>query len=230
MRRVFGRLSLGVLVLGAIFAGYVAANFEALLDEYAPFDLREPPNRWTPVHFYYLRTKPGKCYAALTRGGIGFSRATLDANARGCGYEDGAIMTRATVSYGGGVLLRCPTLVSLAMWERHALQQEAQRVLNKKVRSIQTFGTYSCRNVNNAKNGRLSQHATANAIDIAGFTFEDGSAVTVLRDWEKGDGGKFLHAVRDRACEFFNGVLSPDYNAAHANHFHFDMGWWKVCR
>jgi hypothetical protein len=25
-------------------------------------------------------------------------------------------------------------------------------------------------------------------------------------------------------------VLSPDYNAAHRNHFHVDVGPWWVCR
>ncbi|WP_208534621.1 extensin family protein, partial [Pseudomonas aeruginosa] len=25
-------------------------------------------------------------------------------------------------------------------------------------------------------------------------------------------------------------VLGPDYNAAHRDHFHLDMGLWKVCR
>ena len=31
-------------------------------------------------------------------------------------------------------------------------------------------------------------------------------------------------------CRIFGAVLSPDYNAAHANHFHFDMGYWMTCR
>jgi hypothetical protein len=110
------------------------------------------------------------------------------------------------------------------------LQQESMRVMKKKVRSVQNFGTFSCRNVNRQKEGRLSQHATANAIDIASFTFEDGSTANILKDWGKGERGDFLRGVRDGACRFFGGVLSPDYNAAHANHFHFDMGWWKICR
>jgi hypothetical protein len=83
---------------------------------------------------------------------------------------------------------------------------------------------------NHQKDGRLSQHATANAIDISTFTFEDGSTASALKDWDKGDNGEFLRAAHRGACRFFNGALSPDYNAAHANHFHFDMGWWKVCR
>ena len=39
--------------------------------------------------------------------------------------------------------------------------------------------------------------------------------------------------ARDAACEVFGTVLSPDYNAAHADHFHLDQevrGWGGVCR
>ena len=40
-------------------------------------------------------------------------------------------------------------------------------------------------------------------------------------------------AARDAACEVFGTVLSPDYNAAHADHLHFDQaargfgGLWR---
>ena len=40
----------------------------------------------------------------------------------------------------------------------------------------------------------------------------------------------FLREVNDGACRFFNAVLGPDYNAAHRDHFHLDMGRWRVCR
>ncbi|RZL73462.1 MAG: extensin, partial [Sphingomonas sp.] len=56
------------------------------------------------------------------------------------------------------------------------------------------------------------------------------------RDW-KGDDPKaaFLRDVRDGACQLFATTLSPDYNAAHADHLHLDqanrgsMGW-RACR
>jgi hypothetical protein len=230
MRKVFRFAMLGAflsLLAGGIF---VALNFEKLLDRYAPFDLREPPNWLTGVQLYYLRASPRKCPAVLARSGVDFKPAQLAFNDRGCGFDDGVRRSSSTVIYGGDNVLRCPAAASLVLWEQHVLQQAAERTVGKKVRAIQTFGTYSCRNVNNSKEGRLSQHATANAIDIAGFTFEDGSTANVLKDWGKGERGEFLRAVRDGACRFFGGVLSPDYNAAHANHFHFDMGWWKICR
>ena len=33
----------------------------------------------------------------------------------------------------------------------------------------------------------------------------------------------FLRAVRDGACRLFATTLSPDYNVAHRDHFHFDQ-------
>ena len=41
---------------------------------------------------------------------------------------------------------------------------------------------------------------------------------------------RFLTAARDEACRFFNVVLSPDYNRLHANHFHLDLGGFRMCR
>lgn len=230
MRRFFRWFfALFFVVVGAS-AIYAAINFEKLLDRYAPFDLREEPDWLTNVQLYYLRTSPEKCFAVLTRSGVSFNRQQYPLNERGCGFEDGVLLTKQSVSYGGGVLLRCSAAASLVLWERHVLQQEAERVLKNNVRAIRTLGSFSCRNIYHKKDARLSQHATANAIDIASFTFEDGSSASVLKDWGKAERGEFLRGVRDGACRFFGGVLSPDYNAAHANHFHFDMGWWKVCR
>ncbi len=230
MRWFFRRayfLSLWALIAAGIF---VAVNFEELLDHYAPLDLREPPSWVTSAQLYYLRANPDKCFAVLSRSEVAFNKQTFPLNDRGCGFDDGVLLTRQSVSYGNNVLLRCSAAASLVLWERHVLQQEALRVMSKKVRAIRTFGTFSCRNVNHQKDGRLSQHATANAIDIAAFTFEDGSTANVLKDWDKDERGEFLRAVRDGACRFFGGVLSPDFDAAHANHFHFDMGWRKICR
>jgi hypothetical protein len=93
------------------------------------------------------------------------------------------------------------------------------------------FGSYACRNVNNSASGRRSQHARANALDVAGFVLEDGREISVVKDW--GDGGArgtFLSEARSAACSRFASVLGPDYTAAHANHFHIDMGGFGLCR
>jgi hypothetical protein len=104
------------------------------------------------------------------------------------------------------------------------------------VASIEHFGSYSCRRLYGREAGGWSEHARANAVDVAGFTLSDGTRISVARDWEaEGPHGRFLDEVRDGACDLFATVLSPDYNEAHQDHFHFDqadrgaMGW-RGCR
>mgnify|MGYP003632355300 CR=1 FL=1 len=95
--------------------------------------------------------------------------------------------------------------------------------------------SYSCRRVYGREEGRWSEHATADAVDVAGFRLEDGTQVSVLRDWD--DGGPksaFLREVRNGACDLFATVLSPDYNAAHRDHLHLDQAergekGWRMC-
>jgi hypothetical protein len=125
----------------------------------------------------------------------------------------------------------CRVGAAWVLFERTVLQAAARRHLGIEVASVRHLGTYACRNVNHAASGRRSQHATANAIDIAGFILRDGREITLLRHWANaGPEGAFLRAVRDGACRSFNVVLGPDYNAAHADHFHLDMGPWRTCR
>src|SRR3546814_7905557 len=51
-------------------------------------------------------------------------------------------------------------------------------------RAIESFGSYACRPVNNQIGGRLSEHARANAADIAAFVLADGRRITVQRSEE----------------------------------------------
>ena len=201
------------------------------VDMRAPLDPSAPPHLFTPIQFRLMQVFPDRCPAALTRAkNLSFTPAPK-AIENGCGHPDGVVLTRSEVSYGGGVLLRCPAAVALVMWERHALQPEAERQFGRRVAAVQTFGTYSCRNVYGREHGRRSQHATANAIDVAAFTLDGGQTVSVRRDWgDQGARGRFLRAVRDHACRVFGTVLSPDYNAAHADHLHLDMASWMMCR
>ncbi|HVJ02806.1 MAG TPA: extensin family protein, partial [Sphingomonas sp.] len=130
----------------------------------------------------------------------------------------------------------CPVAAALAMWEWNVVQPAAQRHFGQPVATIEHLGSYSCRRMYGRSVGDWSEHATADALDVAGFRLADGKRIRVLADWEEG-GAKaaFLHEVRDGACRLFSTVLSPDYNAAHRDHLHLDqaergeMGW-RACR
>ena len=125
----------------------------------------------------------------------------------------------------------CPLAVAYAMFEHHTLQPAAQSAYGQKIARVDHLGSFACRNVYNRESGALSRHASADALDIAGFRLAGGRTISVLRDWPKqNQDAEFLRQLRDGACESFSVVLSPDYNAAHRNHFHVDVGRWSVCR
>ncbi len=77
---------------------------------------------------------------------------------------------------------------------------------------------------------RVANTAPANAYDLAGVKLVGGKMVSLKQGWT-GDPAtrSFLHSLRRRSCLVFNMVLSPDYNADHADHLHFDMGHWRSC-
>jgi hypothetical protein len=97
------------------------------------------------------------------------------------------------------------------------------------------YGTANCRRIGGGHAGTWSEHATGNAIDVAAFRLADGRRIAVRRDWAgPGRAAAFLHAVRNAACGEFATVLSPDYNAAHADHLHLDQArrgdaGWSYC-
>ncbi|MGB1082190.1 MAG: extensin family protein [Alphaproteobacteria bacterium] len=35
--------------------------------------------------------------------------------------------------------------------------------------------------------------------------------------------------INEGACDYFQLVLNPNSDAAHRDHFHFDLGPWKSC-
>lgn len=201
------------------------------LDHMMPFDLDRPPNFLTKYHLQLLKREPLRCMAALERARIDFQPVLPEQRENGCGYEDGVQLLKSKIDYGGRILLRCPAMLALLSWEQHVLAPKAEEYFGRKLDATGQLGTYVCRSIGGRSSRRPSQHAYANAIDIAGFTLEGGERISVLRDWDDaGAKGRFLREVRDGACHYFGATLSPDYNAAHANHLHLDMGLIRICR
>lgn len=119
--------------------------------------------------------------------------------------------------------MTCNLAANFAAWARYGVQPAARLILGAEIERIETFGTYNCRPV--AGSGKLSEHAHSNAVDVSAFVLSDGRRITVQQGWN-GDRQtrQFLEIVRASACKRFRTVLSPDYNIAHRDHFHFDMG------
>jgi len=136
----------------------------------------------------------------------------------------------ATITVTGLGPVTCATSTKFAGWARYGVDRAAQQILGSRLVKIETYGSYSCRNV--AGTARRSGHASANAIDVSGFVLGDGRRITVLGDWNGGTPAerRFLRVVHDSACKRFGTTLGPQYNAAHENHFHLEADGASFCR
>jgi hypothetical protein len=128
--------------------------------------------------------------------------------------------------------MNCSLAATFTAWIRNGVMPAARLYLGAELAKVETFGSYSCRIVNGALAGRLSEHASSNAVDVSGFLLADGRRITLKQDWSSSDPAvrSFLIAIRTSACRRFKTVLSPDYNSLHADHFHLDMGRGPFCK
>ncbi|NKC32840.1 extensin-like domain-containing protein [Falsiroseomonas selenitidurans] len=228
MRRLLWILALALLAgLGWLGERHLPPAW----DPRQPLDLAAPTNLVTPWKLRRLASRPEACFAALATAGPPLRRVADQPSEVGCALRDAVVLRGGAALSPAGPVATCRLAVGWLLFERQVMQPAARRHLGSEVAAVRHLGTRACRNVNHAASGRRSQHATANAIDIAGFTLRDGRQVTLLRDWDgPAAQADFLRALRDGACRWFGAVLGPDYNAAHRDHFHFDMGRWSACR
>ncbi len=232
------RLGVALLLLAALVLVWGALRGDRQDWPWTPLDLGEAPGPATGPKLVALADNPAACRALLARAGVRFERVAPRHDGPRCGFDDAVRLT------GGGSrrlgflpnspALSCPVAAALAMWEWTVVQPAALRQFGTPVVTVEQLGSYSCRHI--AGQASWSEHATANALDIAAFRLADGRRVGVARDWRgAGPDARFLHAVRAGACPLFATVLSPDYNAAHRDHLHLDQaargGWgWRACR
>ncbi len=227
----FGFLLL--LGAGAFFVGrdYVRRHPQDV--PWTSLDLNDRIGRFTAGKLAGLASDAGQCRALLAQTDIRDAPVPPRRAGEQCGYDDGIRLGPGrNARFGGALVTSCPVAAALHLWDRDVLQLAALRHFGSTVTAVDHAGSYSCRRIYGRPDGRFSEHATADAVDITGFRLADGTRVSVLRDWEGGGPkSEFLHEVRDGACSLFATVLSPDYNAAHADHLHFDqaqrgtMGW-----
>ena len=79
--------------------------------------------------------------------------------------------------------VNCRMVAALDRWMKSTLQPKARERMKSEVVRIVGASGYSCRNIYNLPNAKLSQHALANAIDIGAFGFANGRTVRVLKGW-----------------------------------------------
>lgn len=137
------------------------------------------------------------------------------------------------IRWSGKPKVSCPVALAMSRFET-VVQEEAERHLGKRVKSIRHMGTYNCREMA-AYPGWVSEHSYANAIDIRSFTLQGGKEITVLGNYgtpgaPETKAEHFLQAIARRTVDedIFSVVLTPAFDRLHRNHFHLDMARYRV--
>jgi hypothetical protein len=149
----------------------------------------------------------------------------------GCGAPAPVVVSEvAGVSISPPAELTCDMAEALHGWVASSLVPASKIHLKKKLVTINNASAYVCRRRNNSKTGKLSEHAKANALDVATLGFEDGSKISIKGDWSGlkhliglSAQGQFLRHIRRDACIRFTTVLGPGSDAHHGDHFHIDV-------
>jgi len=241
VRRAVMAAILFAVLLGGSFLTWAALRNRPQDLPWTRLDLRRQIGIFTGRKLAGLTGDYARCRALLRAAGVRYAAlARVSGDAPQCGYADGVRFapggSRGIAFAPASPGTSCPVAAALSLWEWEIVQPAAQRHFGAAVVRIEHLGSYSCRRMYGRSAGDWSEHATADAIDIAAFRLADGTRIGVAEDWEEG-GGKaaFLRDVRTGACKLFSTVLSPDYNAAHRDHLHLDEAergeWgWRTCR
>lgn len=200
-----------------------------------PLDPEAPIGMATKGQLLRLAVSPSEQCMAVAREIDGLNSIPSEPReaADPCGWDV------ARIVYGGAgaelspgeANMQCPLSIATFLWLRE-VEGLAQERYGQSLARVHHMGSYSCRRQRGNGSGRWSEHAFANAWDIGAFELDDGRLIRVLTEWEGEDKAdrEFLRDARHQACRVFNVTLSPDYNAAHRDHFHVDMGPYSTCR
>ncbi|QZD86336.1 extensin family protein [Qipengyuania psychrotolerans] len=197
-------------------------------------DTSSAPVQSSPGKAVVLNSEARQCLAQLGDAGARFYPKPDKLNAGGCSISN----TVRLDALGGDQrqfevtnlpTVGCPVANSFADWARFGVDRAARQILGSGLQRIETMGSYACRNV--AGTGRLSAHSRAQAVDVSGFVLADGRRITVKDGWNASrQEREFLQTIHRSACKRFGTVLGPEYNAAHRDHLHLELGSGSFCR
>lgn len=181
------------------------------------------------------------CLRGLKVRGVEFVRLEPFGTDKGCHVFDPVGVS--AIRQGGHILrlsakpvLSCRFAEKLTTWLADVGAPIFRKFTKASLAAISSGPGYVCRNRNNRRGGKLSEHAFGNALDITDFRLTDGRRVAVSKvsngtPVEK----RMLQALRITSCGYFTTVLGPGSNAAHKSHFHLDYGkhgrtWnYRIC-
>jgi hypothetical protein len=179
------------------------------------------------------------CLADLKEIGTVFAERPAIDDETGCGIAAPITVTKLLpdVALEPEATMRCETALQLARMTRDLLKPAAETAFpgRPKLTAIRQASAYVCRNRNSAENGKVSEHAYGNAIDIAALRFGDEEQPVMIARQDDGTANAaFQRAFNAIACLYFTTVLSPGSDATHQDHMHLDVikrkSGFRYCR
>ncbi|ASV54287.1 hypothetical protein LJPFL01_0924 [Lelliottia jeotgali] len=222
------------LLVWAIIAGAAVMGYRWLPSYYNPFvplNLDDPSGKIT--QFKLRRLTPEACTRLLSEANQKRLIQTQPmANSAGdCPLSDVVrVRNFGPVTLSSSFIASCPLALSSALFIQQQARPLTKTMMGSELVRVEHLGSFACRNIYHRPDARRSEHATADALDISGFQLADGQKVTVLAGWRNEKTQPWLRALLSASCDYYGNGLGPEYNAAHANHFHLGMRGFGLCR
>jgi hypothetical protein len=169
------------------------------------------------------------CRADLTRVGVEFSDGQDRITGTSCSVVDPVALKSVksvlgVVSLPGNPVLACPFAKQFATWVADVAAPVVAAHRGAKLDALSTGPGFQCRGRVGEASGKMSEHASGNAVDIDAL-IAGGKRIEIAEvAAPDSPARRLLMALRISACGYFTTVLGPGSNAAHASHYHFDLG------
>ncbi|MEZ5669165.1 MAG: extensin family protein [Alphaproteobacteria bacterium] len=171
----------------------------------------------------------GSCQELLRARGAVFEPSESFHTGRGCGIDEPVIFRTGAAELGPDAELECEMALKWLQFDQEVVQPLAQEVFAQPVSYVHQLSDYACR-VSTGNRAKLSQHSHGLALDVAAFEMPDGQTISVENDfYASNKQGEFLRRLAERACGYFDTVLTPNSDRYHYNHFHLDLGSGGIC-
>lgn len=213
--------------LGAASGGSSLAVAQSLRPELRPAGLVESVRAAATRNIPSAVAQPGRNSGTLC-GVVGLQGeeiAAVTGRIAGCGIPNAVrLRTVHGITLTSPATINCNTAQSLSEWVL-----DAEDIIGRAgggMSNLRVVASYACRTRNSRAGARLSEHATGNAVDIAGIGLQNGSELSVLSDW-RGGNSSIMRGLHDAACGTFGTVLGPDSDRFHQDHFHFDVASYR---
>ena len=178
-----------------------------------------------------LSTQPeGQCRDALRSLGMSFETPATSVNSGLCTVTDPVKLSSfsasgETIAFPDQPVLNCAFALRFGEWLKAEGAPIAKKTANSALDKFYTGPGYQCRGRNGDSMAKISEHGYGNAVDITFVKLKDGRTFEVKDALDPvSPAYRTLSEFRASGCKYFTTVLGPGANAAHAEHFHFDMG------